>query len=116
MQGDDEGEERGPGVGVALGDQGLPRAAEPRGQQDRVAQARDREQLGHALEGAEDDRLGVGQCRHPDSMAAAVAVGNPDVTRPRIRCGSVPTLRGKDFRVYPRRWRVDGTRWSLRIH
>jgi hypothetical protein len=27
-----------------------------------------------------------------------VIIDNPDGTRPKIRCGSIPTLRGRDFR------------------
>jgi hypothetical protein len=60
MEHDDEGEVRRL-LRRLLRDQVVPRAADPRGDQDRVTQAGDREQLGHTLDGTDDDRLQVGQ-------------------------------------------------------
>jgi hypothetical protein len=64
VQGDDVGQvERGLAAGLGgLGDHGLPAAADPGRDQDRVAQAGDWEQLGYALDNGDDECLQVRHC------------------------------------------------------
>ena len=62
MQTDDERQVRRLRARRLLGQR--PSPAEPGRHQDRVAEARDREQLGEALDDADDDRLEVGQLIH----------------------------------------------------